>query len=221
MPQAASIEGAMPSPRRLPQVRRGRLPEPGQGFSTLLLTPHPGEQQHLRKQSVGSELTPTQQDEVLEDLGFFLDNFGSTYAVRVTLQRRAKKKKTATSAYRTMNRLETITMADLDFFLRTFESTRAVREKLQSQRREVVGLQRALQWLQERRGTMNESSGPSESQNNIQELQVEEIDCKKRNCGEKMGVSGSSEPHEHQSTLPWHRARPNRKEPSNFRDDGE
>lgn len=33
-----------------------------------------------------------------------------------------------------------------------------------------------------------------QSQNNIQELQVEEIDCKKRNCGEKMGVSGSSRP---------------------------
>lgn len=38
--------------------------------------------------AVGADLTPAQQDEVMEDLSFFLDEFGSTSAVRLELRSR-------------------------------------------------------------------------------------------------------------------------------------
>lgn len=39
----------------------------------------------LDVKAVGSDLTPAQQDEVIADLAFFLDEFGSTRAVRAKL----------------------------------------------------------------------------------------------------------------------------------------
>jgi len=118
--------------------------------------------------AVGSDLTPEQQDETIADLAFFLDEFGSTQAVRVTLQ----EQKSAVQRLRSVQSLpvdeisqedekdriddemaiSTIaggdvdqTMADLDFFLDTFGSTRAVWEKLQSQKLEITKLQSAIE----------------------------------------------------------------------------
>ncbi|KAE8976118.1 hypothetical protein PF007_g19344 [Phytophthora fragariae] len=128
--------------------------------------------------AVGVDLTPAQQDETLCDLAFFLDNFGSTCAVRTKLQEQESDIKRLDKKVRrlltcprdknlqqeeereeennTKNRegeeKEDVdeTMADLDFFLRTFGSTRAVREKLETQSQRSVGLHRTVKWLQER-----------------------------------------------------------------------
>lgn len=40
----------------------------------------------LDVKTVGAELTPAQRDETMDDLHFFLDEFGSTGAVRAALQ---------------------------------------------------------------------------------------------------------------------------------------
>ncbi|KAL4093662.1 hypothetical protein PRIC1_011094 [Phytophthora ramorum] len=119
----------------------------------------------LDVKAVGSDLTPAQRDETLGDVKFFLDEFGSTRAVRVKLQEQEndikrlerlvrgesshedEEKDEDTAINSGANAVEDVdeTMADLDFFLRTFGSTRAVREKLQNQTKEVVALQRTAQ----------------------------------------------------------------------------
>jgi hypothetical protein len=141
--------------------------------------------------AVGAALTRAQQDEALNDLAFFLDEFGSTRAVRVKLQDQesdikrfkvqvrqlasdgsgachtneeveedANRQESATTCSATEDADET--MAHLDFFLRTYGSTRAVREKLASQKREIVGMQRTIQWLQERRSRAGRREGSSD-----------------------------------------------------------
>ncbi|GMF51484.1 unnamed protein product [Phytophthora fragariaefolia] len=117
-------------------------------------------------EAVGSDLTSAQQDEVMADLSFFLDEFGSTRAVRVKLQeqqkeiRRLMNLKSGGLREEDMNNEEFAIhssehvsggvneiMVDLEFFLRTFGSTRAVREKLEDQKREIAYLYDAVQQL--------------------------------------------------------------------------
>jgi hypothetical protein len=128
---------------------------------------------------VGAALTTAQQDATLEDLAFFLDEFGSTHAVRVKLgeqesdatrlreqvrllllgqtQTMAQGEETGSNQQETdiMNSSESAaegvdeTMANLDFFLSTFGSTQAVRTKLEALKLEIAGLRSTVQWLEE------------------------------------------------------------------------
>ncbi|KAG6621347.1 WRKY transcription factor 19 [Phytophthora cinnamomi] len=125
-------------------------------------------QQQMRDPSaVGSDLTPAQQDEVMADLAFFLDEFGSTRAVRTKLQEQESDIKRLDGIVRRLlsdeNDGADETMVDLDFFLRSFGSTRAVREKLLTQSQRIVGLQRTMKWLQERWNAVDESSSDVEN----------------------------------------------------------
>jgi hypothetical protein len=134
----------------------------------------------LEVASVGADLTPVQQDETLDDLAFFLDELGSTRAVRVKLQEQENDIKRLKDQVRRLVDVRSgnfhakvagndtnceqpttkgcthasedadETMAHLDFFLRTYGSTRAVREKLRTNKSEIAGLQRKIKWLQER-----------------------------------------------------------------------
>jgi len=136
--------------------------------------------------AVGSALTPAQQEEVLEDLTFFLDEFGSTRAVRVKLQaqeraiarlerqlrhllgrqredehnshQEEKKRSTNEESAAAEEEDVDITMRDLDFFIKTFGSTRAVREKLQSREKEIWSLQRLVEWLEQHQELLDASS---------------------------------------------------------------
>ncbi|ETI42662.1 hypothetical protein F443_12219 [Phytophthora nicotianae P1569] len=65
--------------------------------------------------TVGSELAPAQQDSTLADLLFFLDQFGSTRAVRIKLHEQQKDDEHVAHAVG-----ETTT--DLDFFIKTYGS---------------------------------------------------------------------------------------------------
>ncbi|KAG7391378.1 hypothetical protein PHYPSEUDO_004913 [Phytophthora pseudosyringae] len=135
---------------------------------------------------VGVGLTPAQQDATMADLVFFLEEFGSTRAVRVELQAQEREIKRFESQIRRflgrqgdilsseetdkdrinsskdrVNTEESVdeTMADLDFFLQRFGSTRAVRSQLESQRKELVGLKRTVKWFLERQTMPRESGG--------------------------------------------------------------
>ncbi|KAG7391379.1 hypothetical protein PHYPSEUDO_004914 [Phytophthora pseudosyringae] len=135
--------------------------------------------------SVGSNLTPAQRDETMADLAFFLDEFGSTHAVRIKLReqesdvrrlrkrvrrllgnvndanapREEEEKDTNDDVNATESTEEGVDdiMTDLHFFLQTFGSTRAVRAKLKHQREEIVGLECTAQWFQERQRTSSSS----------------------------------------------------------------
>ncbi|KAI9983386.1 hypothetical protein PInf_007406 [Phytophthora infestans] len=118
--------------------------------------------------TVSSELTSAS---TLSDLAFFLDQFGSTHAIRLKfheqqseirrLERQVKRvmnnenetarEETVCSvdSYQVGNDMEQAT-TDLAFFLKTFGSARAVRENLELQRHRIVGLQRTLQWFTDR-----------------------------------------------------------------------
>ncbi|KAG3109598.1 hypothetical protein PI124_g11359 [Phytophthora idaei] len=125
----------------------------------------------LDVKTVGSDLTPAQQDEILIDLSYFLDQFGSTRAVRTKLQEQEGAiKRLRRQAQHFVNRrtdkdgeeehsnnqdnpphccevaMDVVdeTMTNLDFFLRTIGSTRAVRAKLASQRQEIADLERTV-----------------------------------------------------------------------------
>ncbi|KAG6621348.1 Phosducin protein 3 [Phytophthora cinnamomi] len=125
--------------------------------------------------AVGSDLTPAQKDEVMTDLAFFLDEFGSTRAVCVKLQEQESEierlrrllsqetqqdtdtqKRTLSSSEEAVEDVDDI-MADLSYFLGTFGSTRAVRERLENQKQEIAALQRATQWVLDARQIQNKS----------------------------------------------------------------
>ncbi|KAJ8579121.1 hypothetical protein ON010_g75 [Phytophthora cinnamomi] len=126
--------------------------------------------------TVGSDLTLAQQSETLSDLAFFLDEFGSTRAVRGKLQEqekdimrlerqvhqfratvgRSQDEKAQEDTKLVENHEIDIseegvdeTMVDLDFFLRIYKSTRSVREKLVIQRRRIEDLHRTIQELEQ------------------------------------------------------------------------
>ncbi|ETI42738.1 hypothetical protein F443_12211 [Phytophthora nicotianae P1569] len=128
----------------------------------------------LDVKTIGANLTPAQQDEVLMDLSFLLDEFGSTRAARTKLQEQEhdikRLRKLVLNQQVDKNEQEECsnkqdnpphysdvdidvveeTMVNLDFFLRTFGSTRAVRVKLANQKQEIETLERTVQCLQER-----------------------------------------------------------------------
>eukprot|EP00644_Phytophthora_capsici_P015407 jgi/Phyca11/17059/fgenesh1_pg.PHYCAscaffold_24_\ len=105
----------------------------------------------LDVEAVGSDLPRAEQDETMEDLAFFLDNFGSTQAVRIKLQEQEKDIKRLEKKVRRLligqgmadaaqeeedrdsgrhsstNDEEDVStiMTNLHFFLQTFGSTRA------------------------------------------------------------------------------------------------
>ncbi|KAL3658182.1 hypothetical protein V7S43_016812 [Phytophthora oleae] len=120
--------------------------------------------------SVGANLTVEQREAILADLTFFLDNYGSTRAVR------AKLKEQQREIQRLIDRLQQLlngcggkdsrederqaaaneelfdddvgdadeTMADVDFFLRVYGSTHAVRQELSVQRNKIEVLNKAI-----------------------------------------------------------------------------
>ncbi|KAG1709529.1 hypothetical protein DVH05_020179 [Phytophthora capsici] len=139
----------------------------------------------------------------MEDLAFFLDNFGSTQAVRIKLQEQEKDIKRLEKKVRRLligqgmadaaqeeedrdsgrhsstNDEEDVStiMTNLHFFLQTFGSTRAVRQKLESQKQKITGLKRTAQWFQEREGKATTSDKLSNLKSmNAGLLQSEEND---------------------------------------------
>ncbi|KUF99021.1 Phosducin protein 3 [Phytophthora nicotianae] len=130
----------------------------------------------LDVKAVGANLTPEQQEATLADLNFFLDEFGSTRAVRVKLQEQQRDiQRLGGQVRRLVNgrgedehdkRDDEITvesnqsdpngvdeiMADVDFFLRAYGSTRAVRHELYAQRQKLANLQSTIRYFQKRQG---------------------------------------------------------------------
>lgn len=126
----------------------------------------------LDVRSVGADLTPEQLDETMADVSYFLDEFGSTGAARRKLleQRRDVRQLKNVVARRLGKTPEPVApeeprdlvdvdapsdevdriMTDVQFFLDTFGSTRHARELLEKQRKEIVGLQRTVRFLDER-----------------------------------------------------------------------
>ncbi|KUF89831.1 hypothetical protein AM587_10013148 [Phytophthora nicotianae] len=135
----------------------------------------------LDVKAVGANLTPEQQEATLADLNFFLDEFGSTRAVRVKLQEQQRDiQRLGGQVRRLVNgrgedehdkRDDEITvesnqsdpngvdeiMADVDFFLRAYGSTRAVRHELYAQRQKLANLQSTIRYFQKRQG-LNENN---------------------------------------------------------------
>ncbi|GMF64782.1 unnamed protein product [Phytophthora lilii] len=133
----------------------------------------------LDVRAVGADLTPAQRDETVKDVAFFLDEFGSTRAVRARLRAqelevgRLQKRVWTLLGNDNMSNLQQEEengdkemaldktekedegvddiMADLDFFLRNYGSTRAVRTELQNQKQQLVGLRRTVQWFLDRK----------------------------------------------------------------------
>ncbi|KAG3093100.1 hypothetical protein PC121_g3379 [Phytophthora cactorum] len=132
--------------------------------------------------AVGSNLTPEQQEATMADLAFFLDEFGSTRAVRVKLHeqqrdiqrlgsqvqrlvngRGGEEDKNGTddeeiAVERNQNDLNDVDeiMADVDFFLRVYGSTRAVRHELYTQSQKLANLQTTIRYFQRQQGLQNE-----------------------------------------------------------------
>ncbi|KAF1777720.1 hypothetical protein GQ600_97 [Phytophthora cactorum] len=142
---------------------------------------------------VGADLTPAEQDEAIADLAFFLDEFGSTGAVRAKLEEQESDIKRLHDQIRRLlthqndlreegghNRSSSNTsthpgegvdetMKDLDFFITTFGTTREVREKLERQIIKIVGLRRTVRWLKEHQ----------QARINSKESSGVELECKK------------------------------------------
>ncbi|KAG2765748.1 hypothetical protein PC129_g3913 [Phytophthora cactorum] len=132
--------------------------------------------------AVGSNLTPEQQEATMADLAFFLDEFGSTRAVRVKLHeqqrdiqrlgsqvqrlvngRGGEEDKNGTddeeiAVERNQNDLNDVDeiMADVDFFLRVYGSTRAARHELYTQSQKLANLQTTIRYFQRQQGLQNE-----------------------------------------------------------------
>ncbi|RAW34969.1 hypothetical protein PC110_g8723 [Phytophthora cactorum] len=133
--------------------------------STLRLRKRKVQHQHAGRHDA-------QQESTLADLFFFLDQFGSTSAVRIKLHEQQREiRHLERQVKRLMNKKDEIAgggtenfaaeddekavedeeiKADLVSFLHTFGSARAVREKLEIQRHRIAGLQRTLRWLEDR-----------------------------------------------------------------------
>ncbi|KAE9288603.1 hypothetical protein PF008_g26096 [Phytophthora fragariae] len=139
--------------------------------------------------TVGANLTQAQQDETMADLAFFLDDFGSTRAVRVKLQEQesdierlqkqvwrlldhqsdenvqqqaeedTNTEKIAIKSSYNDTKRVDDIMANVDFFLQTFGSTRAVRNELLTQSQVIAGLNCTINWFQE----LHKKSGNSPS----------------------------------------------------------
>ncbi|KAG3109603.1 hypothetical protein PI124_g11358 [Phytophthora idaei] len=142
---------------------------------------------------VGADLTPAEQDEAIADLAFFLDEFGSTGAVRAKLEEQESDIKRLHDQIRRLlthqnylreegghNRSSSNTsthpaegvdetMKDLDFFITTIGTTREVREKLERQIIKIVGLRRTVRWLKEHQ----------QARINSKESSGVELECKK------------------------------------------
>lgn len=124
--------------------------------------------------TVESELTPEQLHATIEDVKYFLDDFGSTRAVRRTLLEQKSDIRQLKCTIKRLTeqpsefvgdydsngaRLDDVyhndecavdcIMTDVQFFMETYGSTSNVRQLLASQRKEVIGLQRTVRFLEE------------------------------------------------------------------------
>ncbi|KAL3658183.1 hypothetical protein V7S43_016813 [Phytophthora oleae] len=117
-----------------------------------------------------SSLDVTIKDQTIEDLAFFLDEYGPTHAVRAKLEEQGREirrlrghvkqlllllsGRTPSREWQEEERISTTgeeneqsvagIMTDLDFFFRKFGSTRAVRLTLENQKHQIVSLKNTL-----------------------------------------------------------------------------
>ncbi|KAG7397850.1 hypothetical protein PHYBOEH_012041 [Phytophthora boehmeriae] len=121
--------------------------------------------------SDGNQLQYEMLEDIKKDLNFFLDEFGSTAAVRRTLRLQSKEIERLEFQVRRLqgrrgrapaqdaeeSEEEKSEKDDVDriqkdvaFFIEAFGSTRAVRERLERQKKEIEGLRRTVEWMEDR-----------------------------------------------------------------------